>query len=506
MLEELDLSGAFQPIAFVAGPNPPEVVDLSPYEPSFTFREEEPARPWESYSWDHHGHPHTTALYSHWQVLYLDDVLDRASESVPLSLLTGPAQDLDAWLEKLRELTSALHEAWATLHEHWQPLLKLIVRLQNRYLPEVARSMKLLWDAEAGCQVDPWPEERRRFDAEGTVPELGIEVAQIEEAYFFLVERGIRREPRDGMELLRRARPRSAHREWRGQARHVEDHFEAAQMIRLFLADLTGAPPGRPSAWPMDGRQPFRAYVFARGPVPDVTRDEIREALYDVDLDPHPVHVVGEGKSEKEFIVTIAEALAGAEKAANIGFSDLKGSGSAPHLATIIRGLATYVDRTVIIVDNEGQMKARAEELQRTGEMLPEDVLCLDRNLEEDNFTPEELVSVVTQLAADPPGDRPSVTLTITVEELEAAYAERGRRAGNDQPGRAGVLLSLAEHADPPARITKPEFAQTLAQHLVDELEATDLDTDEEREVLERRPILRFAIERVLPALSDGLP
>jgi hypothetical protein len=45
-LETLDIQGALQPIAFAAGGNPHGFVDLTPFEPRMTFREEEPPRKW----------------------------------------------------------------------------------------------------------------------------------------------------------------------------------------------------------------------------------------------------------------------------------------------------------------------------------------------------------------------------------------------------------------------------------------------------------------------------
>ncbi len=44
-LEEFDEAGAFKPIAFVAGGEPPGVTDLTPYEPNMAFREEQPHLP-----------------------------------------------------------------------------------------------------------------------------------------------------------------------------------------------------------------------------------------------------------------------------------------------------------------------------------------------------------------------------------------------------------------------------------------------------------------------------
>lgn len=51
------------------------------------FREEQPHAPWATYEWMAWGHPQITALYSPWQVLYIDDVLERCNETLPLSVL-----------------------------------------------------------------------------------------------------------------------------------------------------------------------------------------------------------------------------------------------------------------------------------------------------------------------------------------------------------------------------------------------------------------------------------
>lgn len=73
-----------------------------------------------------------------------------------------------------------------------------------------------VYDAAQKLLVDPWPEVLSSFDAKAAASELGVSVSQLSKAYWFLVERGIDREPPDGLELLRRARPRSAHKHVQG--------------------------------------------------------------------------------------------------------------------------------------------------------------------------------------------------------------------------------------------------------------------------------------------------
>jgi hypothetical protein len=143
-------------------------------------------------------------------------------------------------LKQWCELLETQQARWQALDAAWRPLMKLLVRLQNRYLPEITGRTRILSDVEQRLQIDPWPEQRERFDAPAVASELGVSAPQVSEAYWFLLERGIDREPQDGLELLRRARPRSTHAHLRGMPRRAQDHFDAAQQLWLFLTDLGG--------------------------------------------------------------------------------------------------------------------------------------------------------------------------------------------------------------------------------------------------------------------------
>lgn len=469
-----------------------------------SFREEHSYANWSTYAWDAHGHPHTTALYSSWQVLYIDDALDRSNESLPLSILLAPAEQLNATIEKVRGFLEGLDGSWRALHENWTPLLKLLVRVQNRYLPEVTGSVNLPFDVELGKRVDPYRREVEGFDAQAAIGELGVEHEQIFDAYWFLVERGIDREPRDEMERLRRARPRSAYKNWRGPVRRAHDHYQAAEVLRLLLTELTGESPGRPPGWPMDGRQPFRGSLYDKGPVPRLSRGERQEELIATALYPHAVHVVGEGKSEREFITTLVAAIIGERAAQEIGFTDLGGSGSASRLTTMVEGFTTYAERTVLIVDSEGEMERYVVGLERSGKLASEDILRFTSNIEDDSFDATEQIDVLTQFAANPQDGRPAVQLTITEEQLEQAYSERRIRARQD-PGRAGVLLGLAE--DPtkggPVCLGKPEFACILAERMLDEMAAAQGDQQATDALYERRRLVKFTLERIVPPLMS---
>lgn len=503
-LEELDVQGALQPVAFAAGGNPHDWADVAPFEPRMTFREEEPAREWQAYAWDNHGRPHTSALYSPWQLLYLDNVTDKPVARVGLDVLRAPAEQRDKVLGTWRGLLEAEEARWQALDSAWRPLMKVLVRLQNRYLPEFTGQTRMLYDTAQKTLVDPWPEVLSSFDAQAAASELGVSAAQLSKAYWFLVERGIDREPRDGLELLRRARPRSAQKHVQGLPRRGQDLFDAAQVLWLFLRDLTGNPPGRNRLWRMDGRQRERAVYYDLGPAAPTTREQLRPELAHIGLYPHAVHLVGEGGSENDIVHRLAEGLLGTQLADEIGFTDLGGSGSASRLPTMVKGFTTYAQRTVVIVDNEGQMAQYVKALVRSGQLPEDDILNFTENLEDSNFSLAEMIKVLTDLAASPKDGRPAVTLQLPVEDVLAAHEARSRKAG-EPPGRAGTLLKLAQ--DPkyggPVTVSKPDFARALADQMLADLDTAEGDQQATQAVLQNRPLLAFVLDRIVPVVAS---
>jgi hypothetical protein len=503
-LEELDVRGVLQPVAFAAGGNPHDFADVAPFEPRMTFREEEPAREWRAHAWDNHGRPHTSALYSPWQLMYLDNVADAPAARLGLDVLRAPAEQRDAVLGTWRGLLEAEEARWQALDSAWRPLMKVLVRLQNRYLPEVTGQSRLVYDAVQKLLVDPWPEVLSSFDAKAAASELGVSASQLSKVYWFLVERGIDREPRDGLELLRRARPRSAHKHAQGLPRRAQDLFDAAQVLWLFLRDLTGSPPERNPLWRMDGRQRERAVYYDLGPADRTTREQLRAELAHAGLYPHAVHLVGEGGSEKDIVHRLVKGLLGRQLADEIGFTDLGGSGSASRLPTMVAGFTTYAQRTVVIVDSEGQMAQYVKGLVRSGQLPGDDILNFAENLEDSNFSLAEMIKVLTDLAASPAGGRPAVTLTLPLDDVLAAHEARSRKAG-EQPGRAGTLLKLAQ--DPryggPVTISKPDFARALADQMLADLDGAEDDKQATDAVLQNRPLLAFVLERIVPVITS---
>jgi hypothetical protein len=211
----------------------------------------------------------------------------------------------------------------------------------------------------------------------------------------------------------------------------------------------------------------------------------------------------GKGQCEDDIVRRLVSGLLGSRLSDEVGFTDLGGAGSASRLTTMVGGFTEYALRTVVIVDREGEMATYVKGLVQERHLADEDCLLFERNLEESNFTNQELLDVLTELAGNPPTGRPRVDLALPLDVAESEHQIRSRRArSKDRRGFAGVLLDLAE--DPEhgaARISKPEFAVALAERMLTELHDAGSDQAALDDLYRRRPLLRFVIERVVPVL-----
>lgn len=88
--------------------------------------------------------------------------------------------------------------------------------------------------------------------------------------------------------------------------------------------------------------------------------------------------------------------------------------------------------------------------------------------------------------------------------------ATGSRVSRGDRPGLADTLLLLAAREEHGAiRLDKLALAEALAQKLVDELysaPAGDQGAVAREEMFARRPLVRFVVERLIPALDRPRP
>jgi hypothetical protein len=340
--------------------------------------------------------------------------------------------------------------------------------------------------------------------AEDLLQRTGCSVEELAAAYYFLVERGLRREPHDGMVMLRRSVPREYHVRWRGNVRQAQDHFDAAQMLRLWLTDLTGHAPERPESWPLDGRQADRMALYERGPALRVMDEDLKRELISIELYPHGPLVIGEGASERIIIDWLLQALLGLRGA--FRFHDLEGGGGAIRISQLLDSFEGYPTEAFVVADNEGDTKRYVTVAIAGGKIDEDNVLLAEDSIEHDNFTLTELIEVAQELAAHPPEGREAVSFELTVDRLREEHASRRDRRPRDRPGIADTLLDLIERPEyGTVRISKPELAEGLARLLVGELSRAE-GREGLLEITERRPIVRFVIDHICPVLNPPRP
>ncbi len=463
-----------------------------------TFADEQPGR-WEDHEWEDDRRPTVTALYAPWQQLCASDAIRGGTFTAPLWVFLADAEPREHAHEQLRGWAEGQDQAWRELDEAWRPLIQTLVRLQNRYWPELTLRTTLLWDPETRERSDPYPAERTRFDARNVLAEdLGGDRDGILAAYHFLVERGMDLDPHDGLMLLRRAVPRAFHSRWQDKARLSQDHFDAAELLRRFLVDVDGRQPPLPSALPMDGRQPERELLYKRGPAAPWDGREVVQALQATELYPHGVHVIHEGRSERTVIEQLLKSLVGPAALAEVNFTDLGGVGTTALLEDLVASLQGYARRTVLVLDNEAKAREHVEALIEAGTIPASDVLLFDTSLEEANASAGELVQLAVAIAKSH-----GIELALTGEELLSFHAEARAHASENGREPAGLSTSLIRAVSRSTRgqwhLRKSDLIEALGNHLIAELHDTAPGVS-------ARPVVTFVATRIFDALNRPYP
>lgn len=505
-LEDLDLNGALRPIAFAedsymvgftAVPLPPDLLQ---------FKDEAPPVEWKQYRWESEmepGLPNVSPLYSPWQLLYVDDVLRATGFDLSLETLLLEPAAREAALEQLRPWAEQQDHTWRGLDLAWSSLLKLLVGAQNRYWPRTTNRIALIPDPNGDGDLIAG-RELEGIDPERLLRWLGCSVPEILSAYHFLVERGIDRDPEDGLTLLRRARPRAFHLRWRGLPLRAQDNFDAAELLRLLLVELIGEQPGRVEGWPADGRQIERGRLYDRGPAAPWSREEKKDELLRAELYPHGVHIIGEGLSEWIVTERLIEYILGPAALREVEFLDLGGSGAARYVSPLSQALGDYAVKAFVIVDREGRMAEYLRGAIARKEIDEEDVLLFDDSLEASNLSPDELIDLARRVAEASVEDPSLSAFEISAAELEEKHAERVS-ASSGSPGLAETLIvEIGRRTRSHLQIDKLALAEALAEYLAKELASAG--ANQLPAIKEKRPIVAFVLDRVIAALNRPRP
>jgi hypothetical protein len=293
---------------------------------------------------------------------------------------------------------------------------------------------------------------------------------------------------------------------WHGLPRRAQDNFDAAEMLRLFLVELTNEQPPRVEAWPLDGRQQERAALYDRGPSARWTRSEVKQELLVAELYPHGVHIIGEGPSEGLVVERLITHLLGPAALAQLEFFDLGGSGAAKWVKPLAQAFDQYAIRALVIVDHEGQMAEYMNAAVQRGDIAAADLCLFDDSLEASNADAQELLDLARKVGNSLVDDPATIAFDLSAEELERVHADRrGRSSRGDRPGLADTMLrEIRSRTNGALDIDKLDFLEALADFMIEELEATGRADIEE--LKRRRPIIGFTIDRVAEAINRPRP
>jgi len=476
MLEALDRDGILSPLAFAPGPWVSwRTTDAYPVD-GIVFREEEEFRPWDAYAYEQWGQRHVNALYSEWQLLYAAAARDGWTLDVPVETFVGGVDAMTTFASNHEPFVRQHMASRETLHARWQPTVKLLLRLQARYWPFVhGRSVLLLNDEHE--YVDALDLEYERTDQTALQPELGLDLPSVEATYRWLADRGQNLDPLPRLHAIQRFQPREVREQERGQPRRALDFYDAAEMLRRACREITGEllPDVDQLQDPDATPRPFGR-----------DRDQLRTALRGSRLNPNVLHVVVEGETEVCLVKRLFEAFSGRSwDGSGLSITNLEGDklqGSRP----MLEGFSIYADAVALLLDDENEARRVANKLSQDGIVREEHVTLWEHSLEEDNFTPAELIDMVAEL-----GSRQGASLALDEEALLAAQVSRNEGAGR-RKGLASVLQQMSRRPEYGAVVfSKPELAEQMAARLLGEIADADGGHDE---IAGRRPVVGWVL------------
>jgi hypothetical protein len=485
LLEAWDRDGILSPLGFSAGPwTSWRTTDPYPTD-GIVFREEQQFRPWDEYAFEQHGHPVVNALYSEWQLLYVALAREGETLEVPLETFGGGAEAVVNFATNHRPFIDA-HLAYRQgLHQQWLATIRLLLRLQARYWPFVHGRSVILWENQS--QVDALDLEYDGVDVEQLRAELELEPEALEVSYRWLAERARSLDPLPQFHDIRRFEARRERERYRGPVRNALDFYDAAEVLRRAYRELTGEllPDADQIRDPDLSPRPL-----GRHP------DQLGEALRDHQLYPHRLHMVVEGETEIRLVKRLFEAFSGHSwDGAGLLITDLGGD-KLEGSRTMLEGFAEYADAVALLLDDENDARRVTRRFSQDGVLRDEHVKLWERSLEEDNFTPQELLEFVAEIGAES-----GAVLSLNEDALLAAQESRNQ-AQRRRKGLASVLQELSRRTENGAiAFGKPQLADKMADRLLREIEDAGGAHDE---VAARRPIVGWVLRYPLRSFRES--
>jgi hypothetical protein len=453
------------------------------------FREERDFVPWSEYQVTEDFYTRAKPYYCHWQLLYIKDAVSGGTAEVTLDWLLDDDQRATLG-EGYRAWYTRQDETRRSLDDGWRTLLLLLVRIQNRYAPLIKgtltkASSTLVFDPEMGDFVDPFFSTARSFDPQGILEELGLTPENIAAFQRWIGWHGVIHDPIERWHMLLRMTSYCERSKLSDGARRAHDAYDAAEILRRFYHDLTGELLLNPDEMSDFNVESWKKRVFGRWPFLSYTRRNLQAELRRHDLWPHHIHLVVEGTTEEIVCRRVMEAFTGRPlEDLGVTLATLGGVGRARLHQEMLRVTSGFARWAILVADREGDIERDVELMRREG-ILSEDTCVLwERSFEEDNFTDDELVAILADIASDA-----GASVDLDAMSFRSAYDQHREKAGAQAKGALTYLLGMARD---PARggfdPGKTPVAEKMADRLLDDLDERD------EEALEERPILKLLV------------
>lgn len=469
-LEWLDKQGALRPIGFRTN-------RVEPTLHSKRFSS------WDRYTRRARERQQVDALYSPWQLLYLDAAVNGRYVQVDVSAFLDGRMDLTPKPRSLwRHIHRRNHGEWKRLDEAWRPVILLLVRIQNRYFPAVRGTVTL-----SPFGGDPFREEIAAFDPRAVASTLGWTNDHIKDLYEWLSFRGKWIDPARGWFPIFRSLSYREQEKLEGALRQAHDCYDAAAMLRRWYRDLTDGEilpdSDEVGAFPPDWRPNWLGHDRRM----TYDRQDVQRLLEQHGAYPNRVHVLVEGETEEAVLEALILAFRDAGPSAlGVKIEPFAGVGN---VTGRLLQISSYAREAVLVADNEGDVARTVKALQNRGELENLHLRLCDTNFEEDNLSVEELVEVA-RTAARAQG----VAINLTADELRERQSRERKARGRKARGLASLLVEMLQAPDVgPVVVSKVELGKHIAGFLLDAFNGAD----NQDAVIEKRPILKLAVDIV---------
>ncbi|MDE0133081.1 MAG: hypothetical protein OXM62_09950 [bacterium] len=356
-----------------------------------------------------------------------------------------------------------------------EKLLPLLLWIESYYLP-VVRGFRPSFVTLTNCDIVDWQQWRLLTNPQRLLKSHCVSIEDVIDWRERLLFSAYRSDPCPDLYMLLRSLSREHRRRFSGDLRLAYDLYEIAELMRLFIADVTDTPVrkewdprgGPDSLWVRNvyGSQPrFGDPAF------------LKKLTRHFGLDPaFRVMWLVEGDTEEAFITQYSERL-GMDMSGFVTIHNFGGDSTMRNrVPAVDASLETARHEQCFVTltfDDSSDLRSRVESLMQS-KLVNVPFVLNEPDFELGNFTIDYLVDVVIKWAADvnKPIELDRATL---IERVESRIVRKGLnfdKAINDILHICGESFALGKGA---------KWGRRLADQLIERIEA-EADSDERRD------------------------